>query len=249
MSERLRHIEGTVNFRDLGGFTADGGTTRSDVLFRSDALHRLSDLGRDQLGELGVIRVIDLRDDTERGRAPDLLPETAALVAHPIFPDAHAHVSRSLDVISLTQLIYQQHGDTLAAAVAMIADGPGDDGAGTGTSVGTVIHCTAGKDRTGAVAALTLLAVGVHRDEVVADYASSERYLSGEWAEQHIEALRGMGMEVTPAVRQLIGGTPVAAIEQALAGIERGWGSARDYLLAQGFPESGFERLHARLVG
>ncbi len=239
MTTRLLSVEGTYNLRDLGGFRADGGRTRDGALFRSDALSRLGDRGREQLTELGVVRVIDLRDDLERGRLPDALPETSRLVAHPIFPDAAAHVTRRLDVFALTELIYLDHGDTLAAAVAMLAE----PGAGV-----TLFHCTAGKDRTGAVAALALLAVGVDREEVMDDYAESERYLRGEWYETQLELLRSYGLEITPEVEQLVGGTPVAAIDRALALVERRHGSIRDYLVENGLPGDAIERLHAMLV-
>lgn len=230
-------IEGTYNLRDLGGFRADGGMTKAGALFRSDALASLSDRGREQFAALDVVRVIDLRDDTERARFPDALPASAALVAHPIFPSAAAHVSMNLDVYSLTDLLYREHGDTLAAAVTMLSE-PGV----------TVFHCTAGKDRTGAVAALTLLAVGVERDDVMHDYSRSEEYLRGEWYDAHIAVLERLGIEVTPAVAQLIGATPIEAIDRALAAVEQRHGSVRDYLLTHGTDESALERLHAQLV-
>lgn len=233
-------VDGTYNLRDLGGFRADGGSTRPGTLFRSDALAQLSPLGRQQFADLGVVRVVDLRDERERLRSPDILPDTAALVAHPIFPSAEAHIGRRLDIFSLTELIYLEHGDTLAAAVTMLAE-PGAGGA-------TLFHCTAGKDRTGAVAALALLAVGVDRDDVMHDYAASEAHLSGEWFETHIRLLRGLDIEVTPLVEQLVGRTPIEAIDRALAAVERLHGSSRDYLRANGVADDALERLHALLV-
>jgi protein-tyrosine phosphatase len=232
-------VEGTYNLRDLGGFRADGGSTRAGALFRSDALDQLSDRGREQFAGLGVVRVIDLRDDRERLRSPDLLPDTAALIPHPIFPSAEAHIGQLLDIFSLTELIYLEHGDTLAAAVTMLAE----PGAGA-----TLFHCTAGKDRTGAVAALALLAVGVDRDDVMHDYAVSETHLSGEWYESHIQVLRGLDIEVTPLIEQLVGRTPIEAIDRALAEVERRHGSTRDYLRANGVADDALERLHALLV-
>lgn len=240
MTSSRIEIEGTYNFRDLGGFRVDGGATRSGVLFRSDSLHRLSGPGREQFGGLGIARVIDLRDDRERSIAPDALPESALLLPHPIFPSAEAHIKRQLDIFSLTELIYAEHGDTLTRAVGLVADS--ESGA-------TVFHCTAGKDRTGAVAALALLAVGVERDDVLHDYAESEINLSAEWLPAHLEALRVYGVEVTPVIEQLVGSTPIEAIDRALAGVERRHGSVRDYLLANGLEAAALDRLQERLVG
>lgn len=241
MISRLITVDGTFNFRDLGGHRAGGSRTRSGVLYRSDALAALSEQGREQLGDLGVTRVIDLRDDTERGARPDALPRTAALIPHPIFPSAAAHVSLKIDIYQLTDLIYQQHADTLAAAVALLAD-PESTGA-------TVFHCAAGKDRTGAVAALALLAVGVDRDDVMSDYAESEGHLRGAWLDAHLEALRANGFPLTPEVEQIIGQSPIAAIERALTAVEQQHGSARDYLRRNGVTDAQVEVLHARLVG
>lgn len=250
MTTRLQLIEGTYNFRDLGGFRAAGGTTRHGVFYRSDALHRLSPRSHEQLTGLGITRVIDLRDNTERGRLPDSLPEGSALLPHPIFEDARAHISAELDVVVLTEIIYRTHGRNVARAVSMLAaEIPADDAPAESASTGaTVFHCTAGKDRTGAVAAIALLAVGVDRDEVVDDYAESERHLTGEWLDAQLDVLRGQGIAVTPVVEELIGGSPARAIEAALVGIERDYGSARDYLIAHGAEAAALERLETRLV-
>lgn len=237
MISALLPIEGTYNFRDLGGFRADGGRTRPGVLFRSDALAALSERGRQQISELSVARVIDLRDDAERGPLPDLVPESATVVPHPIFPDVSQHISAQLDIFALTEMLYLEHGDTLASAVTMLAE-PG----------ATVFHCTAGKDRTGAVAALTLLALGVDRDDVMHDYAASEQNLTGEWRAKNLELIRHLGIEVTPSLEQLLVATPIEAIDRALTAVESRFGSVRDYLRANGVDDTTVERLHAQIV-
>jgi protein-tyrosine phosphatase len=237
VTSALLPIEGTYNFRDLGGFRADGGRTRSGALFRSDALAALSDRGRAQIAELSVARVIDLRDDAERAPLPDLVPESAVVVPHPIFPDVRQHISAQLDIYALTELLYLGHGDRLASAVTMLAE-PG----------ATVFHCTAGKDRTGAVAALTLLAVGVDRDDVMHDYSASEQNLSGEWRAKNLELIKHLGIEVTPSLEQLLVSTPLAAIDRALAAVDERFGSVRDYLRVSGVADTTIERLHAQLV-
>ncbi|WP_336991321.1 tyrosine-protein phosphatase [Leucobacter sp. VD1] len=237
MISSLLPIEGTFNFRDLGGFRADGGHTKSGTLFRSDALAALSERGREQIAELSVTRVIDLRDDAERGPQPDLVPENAVVVPHPIFPDVTQHISAQLDIYQLTEMLYLEHGDRLASAVTMLAE-PG----------ATVFHCTAGKDRTGAVAALTLLAVGVDRDDVMHDYAASEHNLSGEWRAKNLELIKHLGIEVTPELEQLLVATPLAAIERALHAVDERFGSVRDYLRVNDVTDATIERLHAQLV-
>ena len=242
MTARPLPVEGTHNLRDLGGLRADGGVTRSGSLFRSDALARLGDRGRSQLAALGITRVIDLRDDRERGHAPDALPEATELIPHPIFPSVSAHVTAGLDIYALTELIYLEHGDALASAVALIADRAASPGGAT------LFHCTAGKDRTGAVAALALMAVGAERDDVLDDYAASEANLRGAWLDEHTEMVRARGIEVTPELVGLLGSTPAEALERALQAVERRHGSVRDYLRDSGIGNAEIERLHAALV-
>lgn len=230
-------IEGTYNFRDLGGLRAGDRHTRAGLLFRSDSLAKLEAAGQTQLRELGVTRVIDLRDDVERRMMPDALPPGVDLVAHPIFPSASAHVDRQLDIFSLTELIYGEYADTLAAGVTMLA-----------TSGPTVFHCTAGKDRTGAIAALTLLALGVDRDDVLTNYEESEANLSGPWLDEHIATLRGHGVRVTPLVEQLVGASPAAALDQALSRVVEARGGALGYLRAAGVTEATLERINERFT-
>lgn len=251
-------VAGTQNLRDLGGYRADGGSIRTGAFFRSDALARIGAPGRTQLAELGVARVIDLRDDSERASAPDDLDPATALLAHPIFPSAGAHVARKLDVYSLTELLYFQHADTLIEALRLLVGTgtAGVDGAASASEANateapagaTLFHCTAGKDRTGAVAALALLAAGVDRDDVVDDYVASETNLSGDWLESHLEMVRRRGLEITPEIRGLFGSSPARAIEEALDAVEERHGGIRDYLRANGMDDAEIARLHDALV-
>ncbi|MFV0433888.1 MAG: tyrosine-protein phosphatase [Leucobacter sp.] len=231
-------IDGTYNFRDLGGFNADGGKTKSGLIYRSDALDALTDHGRQQVADLSVVRVIDLRDKAESDPLPDLLPPSAIVVPHPIFPDVQAHVSGQLDIYSVTKMIYLQHGDTLGSAITMLTE-PGV----------SVFHCTAGKDRTGAVAALTLMAVGVDRDDVMHDYSLSQQYLTGPWEEKNEKMIENLGIKPTPAILELLVATPIGAIDQALTAIDQKYGSVRDYLRESGVTDETIEKLNTQLVG
>lgn len=235
---RIQHVDGTYNLRDVGGYRTPAGTTKWGTLFRSDGLHRLTDTGRAEFAGLGITRVIDLRDDYERAHEPDALPLGVELLAHPIFPSAMAHVGDRLDIYSLTDRIFLDHADATVAAIGMIAsaDSP------------TLVHCTAGKDRTGAVVALTLAAVGVDRDDVFHDYAQTEEFLRGEWLERHLAVLRAHDMEITKEVLGLVSTSPIAAIEQTMKRIDSTYGSLESYLVAHGLEQSTLELLNERLV-
>jgi len=220
-------VPGTYNFRDVGGLPARTGVVRGGVLYRSDGLFRLGDDGRAELRDLGVGIVIDLRDDNEARSMPDDLDGLDVEVLRlPVFEGSGA--SQGMAGISLEALydrIVTQHASVVVSALREIASA-GDRS--------VIVHCTAGKDRTGVVVALALLAVGVDREAVVDDYAQTESNLAGEWLEGMVAVVSKYGLPDTPELRTLMGGSPREAIEGVLDTIERAHGSVREYLLASG---------------
>jgi len=161
-----------VNFRDLGGYpAADGRSIRWRQLFRADGLTRLDEDDRAQLADLGLATVIDLRTNGEveqRGRFPedafeveyhhlpltDVLPPTEDLSRY----DEPAFVTTRY------QQLFSEGSSSLTRAVQLLAE-PG--------ALPAVFHCSAGKDRTGVLAALVLGFLGVPREVIVEDYALS----------------------------------------------------------------------------
>jgi len=234
-------IDGTYNFRDVGGYPVDGGTTRRGKLYRADALGRLGQAGRESLRELGVRIVIDLRDDFEVDALPDDLEGLDVEVLRlPVFEGSGASASTvGATIVHLYEKIVFQHTDVIVRALREIAD--------TGEEP-VVVHCTAGKDRTGIVVALALLAVGVDRETVVADYAVTEDNLRGPWLEGMLELVRGYGVEVTPDLRIILGGSPREALETTIDRIEERAGSVRQYLLDAGLDELELAKLRSVLV-
>jgi protein tyrosine/serine phosphatase len=190
---RWIELDGAVNVRDVGGLpTTDGRVLKPGRLIRSDNLQDLSDRDVHRLvDELGVRSVADLRTGVERehegaGRLSEiedvevrhlsLLPESgehtdlAADGAGPvILPWQNREVPqdgvrRGITGVYLAYL--DDRADSIVAALRLVARSPG----------ATIVHCAAGKDRTGTVVALALAEVGVTREAIVADYArSSER--------------------------------------------------------------------------
>ncbi|MBP1324778.1 protein-tyrosine phosphatase [Leucobacter exalbidus] len=237
MSNDALPVDGTFNFRDLGGLRAGDRRTRSGALYRADSLAKLGATGQAQLQDLGVTRVIDLRDDRERATNPDALPAGVELIAHPIFPSASAHIDRNITIFSLTELIYREHAAALAAGITLLADG-----------TPTVFHCTAGKDRTGAIAALTLLALGVDRDDVLDNYAASELNLRGQWMTDQLSWLQRRGVTLTPEVSDLVGASPAAALDRALTQVVEAQGGVHDYLRAHGVTDATLTTLEQRLT-
>lgn len=169
------------NFRDLGGHpTTDGRTVRWRRLFRSDTLSNLTDPDREPFQRLGIRTVIDLRRDYELA-ADGTVPPWDGVTHHNIDP-GHPEWSLTpyqdgLDPQRYLADRYRDMAETgapgLARAVAMLADAD---------TAPAVVHCVAGKDRTGVVCALTLSLLGVDDEVIDADYAHSsignQRYIA-----------------------------------------------------------------------
>ena len=241
MSSRLP-IDGTANFRDVGGYPAGGGVTRRGQLFRSDALTSITPTGIADLLALRIGMVIDLRSDLEvsRDTSRHVLPG-AMMVRVPIETGSPAsivegnHVSLEL----LYRHLLDRAGWSLTAAVAAIAD--------SGLTP-TLVNCTAGKDRTGLVVALALEAAGVERTAVVADYTQSALNLDGEWLDQTLSMLVSNGVPVSPALIEAIGGSPDRAMRRVLERLDAEHGSIVGYLRAHGLPEDAVPALVEKLV-
>jgi protein tyrosine/serine phosphatase len=163
----------SFNFRDVGGYAGlDGRRVSWRRLFRADSLHRLRGADLESFGKLGIRTVIDLRrpfEVTEHGRVPhadgldyrNLVVEHVdwETVAHPAdLPHERWLADRYLN--------FAEDGRAgLAAALSVIADQ---------AAAPVVVHCMAGKDRTGVVCALTLSLLGVGDGDIAADYALTE---------------------------------------------------------------------------
>jgi protein-tyrosine phosphatase len=168
-----RHIalEGAVNFRDLGGYVTSGGQlTRWGVLFRADGLGELTETDLEVLRGLGIRTVVDLRTgyEVEQSRFD--------LDAHPVAFHHFPFIDRLPDADTWDRapgLLGAQYKEMLDEASVQIAGAL--EVLAAPEAHPAVFHCTAGKDRTGLLAALVLSLVGVPEETVVADYA-----LSGE---------------------------------------------------------------------
>jgi protein-tyrosine phosphatase len=171
--DRVWPLEGASNFRDLGGYPGSGGRPlRWRTLFRSDHLGALTDADRARLASLGLTRSFDLRGVQERAATPYTL---AGLTQVPLsieptvvqrmqeMAEAGQALTGEIAIELMTDLYRSLIGDR-AFRFAELFEHLLQDASPA------LIHCTAGKDRTGIAVALVLLALGVPRDQVEQDF-------------------------------------------------------------------------------
>jgi protein-tyrosine phosphatase len=174
-------LDGSFNFRDLGGYpTASGVFVAWRRLYRADGPHALSAADISRLPELGLRTVVDLRtvDEAEqRGRWVDHLgPVTAHhLPMFDVLPD-EKELEEWVDPLYVGEHYWRmaEHGRTAIAETLRIV---ASDGA-----VPVVFHCSAGKDRTGVLAATILGILGVADETIVVDYALSRAAMERMYA-------------------------------------------------------------------
>ena len=259
-------LPGTSNARDVGGLPlVGGGTVRAGVLLRSDALSAVTDEGLALLAGVGT--VIDLRTPAEREGAPDRLPAVEGLrvLERPLLEGAIAQLAPQAAALQeqltetgpseeILEALRAQIPTLAGLYVSMLEHGAGifaECARAVATPAapergGVLIHCTAGKDRTGVAVALLLEAAGVDREAIIADYARSQAELAGPWAERMLEGVRSAGIPVLPEIEQLAISTPASAIEAALAEADARGGAAA-YLRSGGLGEEELHLLRSRL--
>ena len=269
-------LEGAANARDVGGLpTVDGRTTRPGVLLRSDNLQDLSPADVTRLvDELGLRTVIDLRS-TGEVHLEGPTPLAATKVRHHQFslipewdgePDAEEveraveravekraadrRAAQALPTLDMTPAgtdptdltdHYVDYVENAGANVARALRVLGDPDSGT-----TLVHCAAGKDRTGVVVALALSLAGVTREAVVEDYLRSAERAEGILA--RLKSTTSYGPSLAEV--QVADITPRAgSISGLLDHVDRAYGGPHGLAAALGVTEEEVARLGVRLLG
>jgi protein-tyrosine phosphatase len=240
--ERLIDLPGCNNFRDIGGYpTGDGMRVRWRLLFRSDALDRLTPAGVDRVvDELGVGAIVDLRSAGEigaegRGGLRDRSPRYYHL---PLFNGAltgDPNLAKCETLADRYFLMLKHAKDPIARILTALLE----------TSKPAVFHCAAGKDRTGVVSAIVLGLLGV-RDEIIAtDYAATQENLDAiidrlAKSEGYREVLEKLPADTLHAEPE----TMFSLLDQ----LRNRYGSVRDYVRDIGLTDDDITRLHERLL-
>jgi protein-tyrosine phosphatase len=241
--EQTRRLawEGLLNARDLGGYPAAGGReTRWGAVVRSDSLAALTEAGRAALADYGVRAVVDLRLPDELARHPNPFATAGdhgiAYTNVSILDPAAGYPPETLTLAENYLWTLDRFAGYVAEVMAAIAAAP---------EGGVLVHCAAGKDRTGLVSALLLGLVGVPAGTIAADYALTAELLrprDEEWLEH------GPGER---AEREAVAArfAPTAEVMlEVLEGLDRRYGGVEGYLLAAGVPPADLARLRERLL-
>lgn len=231
-------LPGTFNLRDLGGYPASGGTVRWRTLLRSDGLHRLDDRGRAELAGLNIRTVIDLRTGEECQVAPSALGDTLSpLRIHIPVIGSNELIALPPELGAVYRYLVDDCGAAMTAAIGRLC-APG--------ALPGLIHCSAGKDRTGLLAALILAELGVDDDVIAADYALSRTYLLAEptGAIRQVRASTGLGQRLNLQLME----SPPELIRSALAQVRNLAGSVTGYLLRYGLTAADLASLRAVLI-
>jgi protein-tyrosine phosphatase len=240
-------LPGTWNFRDIGGIPTPAGPVRHGIVFRSAALAQLDPAGVAALEKLGVTNVFDLRGELEIGRdGKDQVPDTVTITVAPFHPEqdeAAVHEMQEGDgptspaerVIAYYAAIPIQPPAQAAVAglLRTVADGTG----------GVLVHCAAGKDRTGWAIATLLTAAGADHDAVLADYLLSNAAIESlrEWLQEHYG-------DAYDTSTQILGVDPTY-LQAAWDSMESTFGSFGGYLGAIGIGDDVVKRVRRRLIG
>ena len=256
---RIVPLHGAGNFRDFGGYPAgDGMQVKRAMLFRSNRLSLLTPEDIETLEATGIATIFDLRAEREREADPTAW-RSPHLSVHTWPP---GHKRRLVDMAqeyppdadgarALMEDFYAQMprvlGHAFSDIITRIAAG----------AVPCVIHCSAGKDRTGVAAALVLTALGVPRDIVLDDYAMTDRIAASEDdVARSLFAGRDGGGRAQAAMRERFTPEAIAMMRSArphliagaLAAIDRDFESFDAFLASIGVEAGVAQALRARLL-
>jgi protein tyrosine/serine phosphatase len=245
-----RHLEweGLINARDTGGLRTRDGEIKQGALVRSDRLNGLTSAGVAALTAHGIRTVIDVRGRGEAADDWDRYPikgdGTVGYLNQPFragLQDEELERVRALYEVAqsraeFNRLDLDHSRPGITAIVSAIAGAPPG---------GVLIHCHAGKDRTGIVVALALAVVGVSDNEIADDYALTEHAMDQIMAEW----LAHIGAAESEHERQWAMAMPSReAMLETLAYLRERYGGAEQYLRDGGMTSEQLERLRARLV-
>lgn len=235
-AERRLPFAGIPNFRDLGGYrTSDGRHVRWGRVYRSGTLNFMTDADREYFQQLGVKLVCDLRSEQEVERDPDPLSPGMQHVHIPVYQDRGSSAR-------LRALLFQPErlGDLLLQSYTELMIDASATGFGetlrrlaNPVNLPALVHCSAGKDRTGIASALLLTVLGVSEEVVIADYTLSNYHFDDfrKFVGEALKPLARFGVTVDDAHLLLVANGDM--LRSALGFVRERYGSVENYLTSR----------------
>ena len=234
-SEEFRKLsmDGSYNTRELGGYkTTDGKSVKWGVLFRSDKLSDISLEDQKYLKNLGIQRIVDFRSKAEKTEDPDKIPEGVAYIEMPIEVDGamrtkieailKGEINRNVKdfLIEANEEFIKNYSHIYSKFLKDLAK----------EQKPTMFHCTAGKDRAGFAAAITLIAIGVSKEDAINDYMKTNEY-TAKRIDEMISKIELMSLYQTDGelLRPLLG-VEREYLEAAFKAAENEYGSIENYI-------------------
>ena len=234
-SEKFRKLsmDGSYNTRELGGYkTTDGKSVKWGVLFRSDKLSDISLEDQKYLKNLGIQRIVDFRSKAEKAEDPDKIPEGVTYIEMPIEVDGamrtkieailKGEINRNVKdfLIEANEEFIKNYSHIYSKFLKDLAK----------EQKPTMFHCTAGKDRAGFAAAITLIAIGVSKEDAINDYMKTNEY-TAERIDEMISKIELMSLYQTDGelLRPLLG-VEREYLEAAFKAAENEYGSIENYI-------------------
>lgn len=257
-------LAGAPNFRDVGGYrTVSGWRLRTRLLFRSEDLSRLTMDDLAVLRELPIRVVVDLRSESECSRRPSRLPKEGVDVLRcgsQVVPGSAGRFSRLRDILAqdpspaaakrMMLETYALLPVQCAPAIGRVIQSL------IGGGLPLLIHCTAGKDRTGFVCACLHGLLGVPEDQIYRDYLLSGEIFRSGAPERREAMLRAtseaiedtIGLSVSRDALEVIGSVERDYLAAAFSRLHDEFGSIEHYARSCGVDKYAIEQFRERLL-
>lgn len=257
LSPDVIRLEGAPNFRDFGAYTtADGRPLRRGLLFRSGTLSALTKADFAQLSAMGLALVCDLRSQTEVNQHPTPWPSgwrpqvmhldvSADLrsgdpgIRHVLRNDPTARGAEAMMLRTYRQIPRAVQGHLRALLCALASE----------HALPVILHCTAGKDRTGVLVALIQRALGVAWDDVLADYLLTRHHVTTRLHADVASTLAiTLGVPAPHDVVTTVTDVRESYLQAAFAAIDETHGSLDNYWTHVGLDVALLTQLRQRLL-
>lgn len=176
-----------MNSRDIGGYKAKKDISKKGVIFRSGSLTCLQEIGKEEMLLKGIDTIIDLRSPNAKKREIDPTSLDSRFIYLPFRMQSGEKLPSSREeALEIYRKMYASKEELKPIMLAIAS-----------AKRGVLIHCSAGKDRTGVIISLLQYIIGVSLDDINGEYL-----LSYDDIDPHVRHLREIGVPVSPIYYQ-----------------------------------------------